>query len=202
MELGDGLKDEAQGGGGVRQGCGVDGWPGGDGAEGRFDDDADVAAGAFDGPEEVFVLGGGTVDHTAGGDHDLCAEEVVTRQAVFSAEPADAALDCGADQSGGREGRADDGLPVSLEVLVGFRFGDARPHGDRLPGGVDLELLELAGRDANPACGGAPPQAVTAADSEIELVGACELDHVGQLLYRRWCVLRCLLGRQYGLRLC
>ena len=42
-------------------------------------DDAEVAAAAADGPEEIGVLGGARVDELAVGEHDVGAQQVVDR---------------------------------------------------------------------------------------------------------------------------
>ena len=58
------------------------------GAVGEGGCDAEGLAGAADGPEEIFVLGGTGGDDAAGGEDHFDGEEVVDCEAVFSAEPA------------------------------------------------------------------------------------------------------------------
>ena len=113
-------------------------------------DDAEVAGAAADGPEEVGVLGGARVDELAVGEHDVDAQQVVDRHPEAAAEPAEAAAereagDTGiADRAAGR--REAERLRLAVELSPAQARFRARGAGD----GVDPEALHLGEIDDDP----------------------------------------------------
>ena len=74
------------------------------GAELERGDDAEVAAGTADGPEEIFVFGGARPVELAVGGDDVDREQVVYRQPMLPAYMTDPAVQ---RESGDARGRDD-----------------------------------------------------------------------------------------------
>lgn len=87
----------------------------GEGAQLELGHDAEVAAAALEGPEEVGVLGGGGLGDGAVGEDDLVLDDVVRRPAVLVAVEVDAAAQEEAGDADGRETAAGDGQVVRLQ---------------------------------------------------------------------------------------
>ena len=106
-------------------------------------DDAEVAAGAAHGPEEILVLGGARPAQLAVRGDDVDREEVVDREAVLATQVADAAVQRQAGDARGRDDAARHGEPEQLRLPVAVAPGRAalRPH--RLRRRVDVDAAHL-----------------------------------------------------------
>ena len=90
-------------------------------------DDAEVAAGAAHGPEEVLVLGRARPAQLAVGGDDVDREQVVDREAVLAAQVADAAVQRQAGDARRRDDAARDGEPEQLRLAVAVAPESRRP---------------------------------------------------------------------------
>ena len=147
-------------------------------------DDAEVAAAAADGPEEVLVLIGARVDDPAVGRDELHREQAVDRQAVLAHEVADAAAERQAGDTHRRRvaerGREAE-LGRRLRVLARRQAGTGPRDLGR---GIDVEALELGGVDDHAVvdhrvAGDAVP---AAADRDLEAAGPGEPDRPRHVL--------------------
>ena len=127
-------------------------------------DDAEVAAAAANGPEEVFVLRCADGKVIAVGVHDVGGDDIVATQAVLAHEPADAAAQREAADAGGRDDAAGGGKPEFLTFAIEFSPGGAALGERGLPAGVDLDLSHQGEVDHHGAVGdGLSGDAVAAA---------------------------------------
>jgi hypothetical protein len=99
-------------------------------------DDAEIAAAAADRPEQVRVPGAARCAPHAVGRDDLGADQVVDRQPVHAAEPAEAAAQGQAADAGGRvdaeRNRQSEGLGLVVDVGAAARRHRPRPGAPRV----------------------------------------------------------------------
>ena len=123
----------------------------GDRVEGELDrgDDAEAAAAAADGPEELGLVVAVGADEAPVGSHELDGGDAVRGQAVAAREPAEAAAEGVADDADVRRGAGE-----AREAVLGRGEGDLLPQhaglGARGLGvRVDLEPAHAARADEN-----------------------------------------------------
>jgi hypothetical protein len=145
---------------------------------------AEVAASASDAPEEVWVLAGADVAELAVSGDDIGGDEVVTGQAVLARQPADAAAQGEAGDTGVGVGAAGGGQAEGLRLVVEFPPLDAALSLDSAPGGVNPDTLHPGQVNHQAAIAYAVARDVmaTAAHRHQQTVDAGEvdrIDHVG-----------------------
>ncbi len=159
--------------------------PGDDGAD-RMDaeeergDDAEVPAAAADRPEQVAVLVGVRTHLRAVGQHQLCLEQVVDREAVLPRQVPVAAAEGQAADAGRRQDPARQGEPVLVGrgVDLAPRAAAADAHGLRVR--VDGDLLQQSeiADDAVVDRSEAWPVVSAAANGDGQAVRSGEGDHL------------------------
>ena len=102
-------------------------------------DDAEVAAGATHGPEQILVLGGAGPPKDAVGGDDVDREETVDRQPVPATQVSGAAVERQSGDTGRRDDAGRDGEPeeLRLSIHVSQRRASLDAHRPRLPIDVD-----------------------------------------------------------------
>ncbi len=141
-------------------------------------DDAEVAAAAAQGPEEVRVLGRAGRHEPPVGQHDVGFEEVVDRQAAGAGQVAEAAAEGEAADAGGGDDAAGGGEAEGVGGVVDVAPGAAAADAGGPGGGVDPDARHGREVDDEPAVAGAEAGAVVAAaaDREEEAAVAGEAD--------------------------
>src|SRR6185437_14540911 len=106
-------------------------------------DDAEVAAGAADGPEQVLVLRrAGLPELPVGGD-DVDRDEVVDREPVLAAEVTDSAVQRQAGDTRRRDNAAGDREAEQLGLAIEVSPGRAALHTDGLRIRLDVDAAHL-----------------------------------------------------------
>ena len=104
-------------------------------------DDPEVAAGAADPPEEVRILGRARPQDPRVGGHELDAQQLVDRQAVFPHEPPDPAAERQTGEPGVGHDAGRDGEPEGLRRAVELAEKHASLHARRALFDVDADGL-------------------------------------------------------------
>ena len=140
--------------------------------------DAEVAAAAAQGPEEVGMGVGRHVDYLAVSRHELDSFDVVGGEPVLRHQPAEAATECQSRDAGRRDGASGDGEPVLGVCGVQLRPRQPAFGPDRPGFGVDVGVLHLCEVDHHGAVRDASASDVVAssADGDVETAVSCEAD--------------------------
>ena len=148
-------------------------------AERELGHDAEVAAAAAHGPEELGVLVGARRDALAVGEHDLGREQVVDRQAVPAREVTDAAAERQPADAGRRDDPARNREPVRMRRRVHLAPGRSSADANRARAGIDRDRAEQrqVGHDAVVDAPEAAAVVAAAAHRKRQVVRAGEGDH-------------------------
>jgi hypothetical protein len=132
-------------------------------------DHAEVSAAASEGPEEVAVIGLGRVDDLPVGGDDLGTDEIVGRQAGQPREPAEAATERQAGDTGTADEAARDGETMRLGGGVELAPRRAASAGGTPGDGIDVHCLHGREIDHHPALGQGEPGVVVAPTANRDL---------------------------------
>ncbi len=143
-------------------------------------DDAEVAAGAADGPEQVLVLGRARLPELPVGGDDVDREQVVDREPVLAAEMPDPAVQRQPSDAGRRDDAARYGEPEQLRLAVEVAPSGAALDADGPGLRVDVDAPHVREVDHEPAVvdGVAGDVVPAALDREHEALLAREVDRV------------------------
>ena len=115
--------------------------------------DAEAAAASAKRPEELLVLGLARGEHVSVRGDDLERDEVVRGQPVLAAEPADPAREREPGDARLRDDAERSREAVLLRCGVELAERDAAAGSGRARGGIDLDRLQLAEIEHEPAVG-------------------------------------------------
>ena len=142
--------------------------------------DAEVAAAAAHGPEEILILERARAGDLAVGQHEIDGLQVVERHAVLGQQPAEAA----AEREAADAGRADDPAGRREAVHLRLAIEDLPERAAlglrRARRGIDVHAAHLRQVDHHAAVDGRAAADVVpaAADGDLEPLVARELDRV------------------------
>ena len=139
-------------------------------------DDAEVAAAAADGPEQVGILVGAGAHLLAARQNDLGLEQVVDREPALAGQMAEAAAKGEAADAGRGDDPARRREPVLVRRSVHLAPGAAAADPNRARLRIDLDVAQQREIDHDTVVAGSQPSAVVAAaaDRKQQVVVASE----------------------------